>query len=103
MTITPMKEPVRIEHADGVTVYQRRTYLLKWEDLGVKRHDLKGYTYMSAIGTNLDMPPAKLKELRDWLDTSCKFNTVGSIGITFSDVDDAVKCKLTWAGMLVSE
>ena len=90
MTYEVMKTPVRIEHADGVTVYQKRTYLL-----GVDSRNIGNYAF--------PVTRYKFKELQDWLDTECAFNVVGSIGITFSNVDDAMMCKLAWSGQLVSD
>lgn len=95
MTYEVMKTPVRIEHADGVTVYQKRTYLLRWEELGVDSRNIGNHAF--------PVTRYKFTELQDWLDTECAFNVVGSIGITFSNVDDAMMCKLAWSGQLGSD
>lgn len=90
MTDAPMKEAVRIEHEDGITVFQIRSLTVFWEDIGIKSD------------ANRFAAGKKWSEVEDWLSQNCQraWNAHRN-GIWFLEPDDAMLFKLTWAGKIV--
>lgn len=86
-----MKEALRIEDERGVTVFQLRSVMVEWKDVGIDPHS--AYVRSPAFTHKLD-------EVEQWLANHCGRHDISRRGIWFLDPDDAMMFKLTWGGMM---